>query len=95
MDPHHIDAGADPDPASQNDADSCGSGSATLPPALRGIHDPDPVEKTEKSHLDVLHEKHETDLTHLEPHMHVGDTTVPFPLADCFVQGYAQVEDLQ
>ncbi len=42
-DPDHIDA--DPDPASQNDADPCGSGSATLPPALRGIHDPDPIEK--------------------------------------------------
>jgi hypothetical protein len=43
MDPHRVDA--DPDPASRTDVDPCGSGFATLPPALRGIHDPDPVEK--------------------------------------------------
>ncbi len=36
--------------------------------------------KTEKSHLDVLHEEDKKDLTHLEPHMHVGNTTVPIPI---------------
>jgi hypothetical protein len=36
-------------------------------------------ERNEKSHFNELHEKDETDLTHLEPHMHVGDSTIPIP----------------